>query len=118
MKDLFDKSAIGGVVHIFADNGELVMIADEPQFAEFMAATMAAIKPKKVGMMNTQPAATHPHLVKLAQGGVPVYGDNGEYKADLNAEHLADFLNATGVRHNSRHFEPELAWKKSFRLDL
>lgn len=109
MKDLFEKSAFGGLVPVYADNGELMMLADEPAFAEFMAATFVAPKTSIVSLAD-----------KLAQQGVvAVYGDNGEHKANLkDPAHLTEYVKATGASHDSHHFEPQQAWQRKFSPDF
>lgn len=43
---------------------------------------------------------------KLQNGGVDIYGDNGELMTRASPEILTDFLNATNARHFSHHFNP------------
>ena len=48
---------------------------------------------------------------KLKNGGVDIYGDNGEHMTCASPEVLADFLNATNARHFSHHFDPDARYK-------
>ena len=111
MKDLFTKSAFGGFVPVHGENGELMMLADESAFYEFMKATMA---PPVEVVPETDPLAA-----KLARhGSVAVYGHNGEHKANLTPSHLNEYVEATGASHDSDCFEPQKAWDRKFSPDF
>ena len=43
---------------------------------------------------------------KMKQSRLYIYGDNHELVAEATPEILAEFLNATGARHFSHHFDP------------
>lgn len=50
-------------------------------------------------------------IERLKQGGVEIFGDNGELIVIAGPNVLADFLNATALRHFSHAFNPEARGK-------
>ncbi|QQG37052.1 MAG: hypothetical protein HYS17_04615 [Micavibrio aeruginosavorus] len=50
-------------------------------------------------------------IERLKQGGVEIFGDNGELIVIAGPGVLSDFLNATALRHFSHAFNPEARGK-------